>query len=150
VHIETVSRRKHWLPPGAAALLALLLLAGCPHPPPATGPEPLEGFYAKVAALVTTSTRSTLRADRAGQEQLRELLPTLAQQPTFNDLLAHVRAAQGLGGLPPLIEADVRFELSKPEHQAIRDGFASPEVQRQVVAAVVQGMTRALDQLAGG
>jgi hypothetical protein len=78
-----------------------------------------------VAALVTTSTRSTLRADRAGQEQLRALLPTLLQQQTLNDLLARVRAAQGLGGLPPLIEADVRFELSKPEHQAIREGFAS-------------------------
>ena len=152
MYIETISRRRRGLPPGAAAaaLLALLLLAGCPHSPPATGPEPLEGFYAKVAALVTTSTRSTLRADRAGQEQLRGLLPSLAHQATLNDLLARLRAAQGLGGLPPLIEADVRFELSKPEHQAIREAFASPAVQRQVVAAVIQGMTRALDQLAGG
>jgi len=145
-------RRRPGPSPGVAvvALLAVLALAGCPHTPPSPGPEPLEGFYAKVAALVTTSTRSTLRGDRPGQERLRGQLPALAQQPTLADLLARLRAAEGLGGLPPLIEADVRFELAKPEHQAVRDAYASAGVQRQVVGAVVQGMTRALDQLAGG
>ena len=150
VAVESRWRRGPYRGTALVALLAVLLLAGCPHSPPPTGPEPLEGFYAKVAALVTTSTRSTLRADRPGQERLRALLPSLVPQPTLQDLLDRLRASEGLGGLPPLIEADIRFELSKPEHQAVRDGYATPEVQRQVVGAVVQAMTRALDQLAGG
>lgn len=152
MHVGMESRWRQGPYRGTAllALLAVLVLAGCPHPPPTSGPEPLEGFYAKVAALVTTSTRSTLRGDRAAQERLRAQLSSLAQAPGLNDLLAGLRAAEGLGGLPPLIEADIRFELAKPEHQAIRDTYSSPEVQRHVVGAVVQGMTRALDQLAGG
>jgi len=64
-------------------------------------------------------------------------------------LIMALKSSEELRGLSQPIEADVNFELGKPEHQEIRDTFDAPDVQRSVVAAIIQGMRRALTQLEG-
>ena len=130
-------------------LSLLLLVTSCPKPQ-LDGLRPLEGFHDKVAAQVTTSVRGRLRGDEEKQEVLRTSLPLLEQQPTMADLLARLEAVEELQVLAQPIRASVNFELNKPEHQAIKSNFNSPDVQQQVVAAIVQGMRKALTQLEGG
>jgi hypothetical protein len=111
------------------------------------GPQPLEGFYAKVAALVTSDVRGRLRDQPDNQDALRAMLPALAEQPTSDSLLAELRAAESVSELADPIQRDIAFEASKPEHQDINEQIESAEVQKQLVTAIVDGMRRALEQL---
>lgn len=131
---------------GMVILSLLLLTTSCPRPERGTGPAPLEGFYAKVTALVTTSVRSHLRGNQDRQALLRASLPSLEGQPTMAQLMKALKSSEALSGLSRAIEADVNFELGKPEHQEVKSSFDTPDVQKSVVAAIIQGMRRALGQ----
>ena len=128
----------------AIALSFLLIFTGCfviYQPPPL---EPLAGFYAKVEVKVTTSVTSHLQGDPGKQKLLKARLPSFERQLTMSRFIVALREVKQLSELAELIEAGVTFELRKPEHQEIRSNFNSPDVQRRVVAAIVQGMRRAL------
>ncbi len=131
-------------------LLLLLLLTACPAPAPDPGPQPLADFSERVTALVTTTTRSHLREQPARQTALRTRLPALREAATVAALTAQLRQSPELEEMATVIESDIDFELTKPEHAQIRDRYDSVEVQRQVGQAVIQGMERPLTQLQGG
>ncbi len=129
--------------------ILLLLTTACP-PHQGTGPQPLKGFQEKVTALVTTSVRSHLRDDRAKQELLKAQLPSLEKKETMSQLIDELKRMDQLKELAEVISKDVTFELGKPENQEIKDKFDSPEIQREVVSAIILGTKRGLQQLGGG
>ena len=124
-----------------------VLLAGCNPPPPTPGPEPLDTFEERVAALVTTTTRGFLRDRPAAQAILNDRLPNFRQAPTLVQLLLDLQRPPELRELPPLIQNDIEFELEKPEYDELRERWDTPEVQQETVAAVTLGMERGLAQL---
>jgi len=127
-------------------LLSFFVLLACEHTPE-RGPEPLEGFFEKVTALVTTTLRSHLRGDLSKQRLLEERIPSFERMTHLNQLTTEMRVIESLKDLGDLIEKDVFFELQKPEHDKERDGFNSPEIQRSLILSITSGMKRALDQL---
>jgi len=128
-------------------LLILLLLIACSQPQPT--PEPLKGFFEKVTAMVTSTIRGQLRDNPPKQKLLVVQLPSLEKMATMNQLVEGLKGVDPLKNLGYLIEADIMFELQKPEHQHERNNFNSPEVQRAVVSAIITGMRRAMEQLKG-
>ncbi len=134
--------------PLASLLLLLLVAPSCrPADDPGAELDPLQSFCARVGALVTTSVRGRLRDDPAAAARLRSAGGALREQPTVADLLAALRTTTERPELASAVEADLRFELSKPEHAEVRAAYSTPRVQREVVLAVVQGIERALTQL---
>lgn len=135
---------------GMRLLLSLLLfLAACEHTPD-VGPEPLGGFFEKVTALATTTVRGQLRDNLSKQNLLAGQLPSLEKTLTMNQFMDELKGIDSLRDLAYFIESDVMFELQKPEHQSERTNFNNPEIQRQLVSAILAGMNRALNQLKGG
>lgn len=130
-------------------LSILLILAACEHSPE-IGPEPLAGFSEKVTALVTTTVRGQLRDNSPKQKLLVAQLPSFEKMATMNQLMDDLKAIDPLKNLAYLIEADIMFELQKPEHHYERSNFSSSEVQRQLVSAILAGMKKAIGQLQGG
>jgi len=135
---------------GAVFLLSLFLSLIACETTPDVGPEPLGGFNEKVAALVTTTVRSRLRENLPKQKLLEAQLPSLEKTLTMNQLMDELKGADPLKDLAYFIEMDVMFELEKPEHHRERISFNNPEIQRELVSAILTGMKRALDQLKGG
>jgi len=131
-------------------LLSILYSFASCSTPRGTGPVPLKTFQEKVTALVTTSVRSHLRGDTEKQEFLKARLPSLEKKATMSELTDELKGVEMLKELSGVIPKDVMFELGKPENQEIKDKFDSPEIQREVVSAIVLGMKRALQQLGGG
>jgi hypothetical protein len=127
----------------------LLFLAACEHSPE-IGPGPLAGFSEKVTALVTTTVRGQLRDNPPKQTLLAAQLPSFEKTATMNQLMDDLKGIDPLKNLAYLIEADIMFELQKPEHHYERSNFNSSEVQRQLVSAILAGMKKALAQLKGG
>lgn len=127
----------------------VLFWGACEHSPD-IGPQPLKGFFEKVTALVTTTVRGQLRDHPQRQQLLTAQLPSLEKTSTMIQLTEELKAIDPLKSLAYLIEADVMFELQKAEHHHERNHFNSPEVQRQVVSAIIAGMKMALSQLKGG
>ena len=127
----------------------LLSLAACEHSPE-IGPGPLAGFSEKVTALVTTTVRGQLRDNLPKQTLLAAQLPSFEKTATMNQLMDELKGIDPLKNLAYLIEADIMFELQKPEHHYERSNFNSSEVQRQLVSAILAGMKKALAQLKGG
>ncbi len=134
---------------GRAIPVLLLFLTACLTPPP-PGPQPLDTFSERITAFATTSTRGELRDQPASQARLRTALPQLREQATVEQLMARLRALEGLNELAGRIERSLEFELENPEHRQIRENYHTPEVQRRVVAAIILGMERGLEQLQGG
>ncbi|MBS3920100.1 MAG: hypothetical protein KG012_14605 [Deltaproteobacteria bacterium] len=130
-------------------LSILLILTACEHSPE-IGPEPLAGFFERVTALVTTTVRGQLRDNPPKQQLLTAQLSSLEKTATMNQLTEELKGIDSLKDLAYLIEMDIMFELQKPENQRERIGFNSPEIQRQVVSAIIAGMKKALAQLKGG
>ncbi|MBM4277033.1 MAG: hypothetical protein FJ130_04000 [Deltaproteobacteria bacterium] len=130
-------------------LSILLFLAACEHSPE-IGPEPLAGFFERVTALVTTTVRGQLRDNPPKQQLLTAQFPSLEKTVTMNQLMDELKGVDSFKDLAYLIEMDILFELQKPEHQRERIGFNSPEIQRQVVSAIIAGMKKALAQIKGG
>lgn len=130
------------------SLLFLLVLhwAACGHSPE-IGLQPLMGFSERVTVLVTTTVRSQVRDSIPKQQLLITLLPALEKYTTMNELTEGLKGTGVFRDLAYLVEADVMFELQKPEHHRERVHFNSPEIQRQVVSAILAGMRKALDQL---
>jgi len=127
-------------------LLSFLVLLACEHTP-GRGPEPLEGFFEKVTALVTTTLRSHLRGDLSKQRLLEERIPSFEKMTHLNQLITKMKEIESLKELSYLIEKDVFFELQKPEHEKERGRFNSPEIQQPLILSIISGMKRALDQL---
>ena len=130
-------------------LSILLVLAACEHSPE-IGPGPLAGFSEKVTALVTTTVRGQLRDNSPKQTLLAAQLPSFEKTATMNQLMDDLKGIDPLKNLAYLIEADIMFELQKPEHHYERSNFNSSEVQRQLVSAILAGMKKALAHLKGG
>jgi len=147
---EMISK-KHPIPIFKTFLLLsiLLFLIAC-ETTPEVGPEPLGGFNEKVTALVTTTVRGQLRENLPKQMLLEAQLPTLEKTPTMNQLMDELKGIDPLKDLAYFIEMNIMFELEKPEHQRERISFNHPEIQRQLVSAILTGMKRALGQLKGG
>lgn len=131
-------------------LLSILLsLTACGHSPE-IGPEPLTGFFERVTALVTTTVRGQLRDNPPKQQLLIAQLPSFEKMAAMNQLIDELKGIDPLKNLAYLIEADIMFELQKPEHHYERSNLNSPEVQRQLVSAILAGMKKAIGQLKGG
>jgi len=130
-------------------LMIALFVAACEHSPE-IGPEPLAGFFERVTALVTTTVRGQMRDNPPKQQLLTAQLSSLEKTATMNQLTEELKGIDSLKDLAYLIETDIMFELQKPENQRERIGFNSPEIQRQVVSAIIAGMKKALTQLKGG
>lgn len=143
--------RKHISPIyGSVFLLSILLfLTACSHSPEIK-PEPLTGFSEKVTALVTATVRGQLRDSPQRQQILRVQLPSFEKTVTLNQLTEELKGIEPLKDLAYLIETDVMFEIQKPEHQREKMNFHTPEIQREVVSAILAGMNKALVQLKGG
>jgi len=143
--------RKHLFPIFRIVFLLsiLLFLAACEHSPE-IDPGPLAGFSEKVTALVTTTVRGQLRDNPPKQTLLAAQLPSFEKTVTMNQLMDDLKGIDPLKNLAYLIEADIMFELQKPEHHYERSNFNSSEVQRQLVSAILAGMKKALAQLKGG
>jgi len=145
-----ISRKRLFLLFRIVFLLSILLfLAACEHSPE-IGPGPLAGFSEKVTALVTTTVRGQLRDNLPKQTVLAAQLPSFEKMATMNQLMDELKGIDSLKNLAYLIEADIMFELQKPEHHYERSNFNSSEIQRQVVSAIIAGMKKALTQLKGG
>jgi hypothetical protein len=129
--------------------ILLLSLAACEHSPD-IDPQPLTGFFEKVTALVTMTVRGQLRDNPPKQQLLVARLPSLEKAATMNQFMDEFKGLDPLKSLGYLIEADIMFEVQKPEHHYERSNFNSPEIQRQIVSAIIAGMKTALDQLKGG
>ena len=129
-------------------LSILLFLATCEHSPE-IGLGPLAGFSEKVTALVTTTVRGQLRDNPPKQQLLIAQLPSFEKMATMNQLMDELKGIDPLKNLAYLIEADIMFELQKPEHHYERSNFNSSEVQRQLVSAILAGMKKAIGQLKG-
>ena len=129
-------------------LSILLLLTACSQPE--LGPEPLAGFFERVTALVTTTVRGQLRDNPPKQQLLTAQLSPLEKTATMNQLTEELKGLNPIKDLAYLIEADIMFEIQKPEHHYERSNFNSSEIQRQVVSAIIVGMKKALAQLKGG
>jgi len=130
-------------------LSILLFLATCEHSPE-IGPQPLAGFSEKVTALVTTTVRGQLRDNPPKQKLFMAQLPSLEKKVTLIQVIDELKAIDSLKDIAYLIEADIIFELQKPEHYYERSNFNSSEVQRQLVSAILAGMKKAIGQLKGG
>jgi len=128
----------------------LFLLSSCVCTKHTPALEPLATFPQKIEVLVTTTVRGYLRGDTARQELLVKKIPSLETKSTVSEIYDELKNIEQLNRLPEMIEADIQFELKKPENQGIKDSFTEPGVQREVAAAVVHGMRRAIDQLGGG
>lgn len=134
---------------GTLLVPASFMLFSCGHSPD-TPPQPLMGFFERLTALVTTTVRGEIRESPSKQQLLIALLPRLENSFTMNELTEELKGTLVLRDLAYRIEADVMFELQRPEHHHERVHFNAPEIQRQVVSALVGGMKKALDQLKGG
>ena len=132
----------------ANILLISILFFACSQPE--LGPEPLAGFFERVTALVTTTVRGQLRDNPPKQTLLAAQLPSFEKMVTMNQLMEELKGIDPLKNLAYLIEADIMFELQKPEHHYERSNFNSPEVQRQLVSAILAGMKKAIGQLKEG
>jgi hypothetical protein len=130
-------------------LSILLILTACEHSPDIS-PGPLAGFSERVTALITTTVRGQLRDNPPKQKLFVAQLPSFEKMATMNQLMEELKGIDPLKNLAYLIEADIMFELQKPEHHYERSNFNSPEVQRQLVSAILTGMKRGLDQLKRG
>lgn len=130
-------------------LSILLILTACEHSPDIS-PGPLAGFPERVTALITTTVRGQLRDNPPKQKLLVAQLPSFEKMATMNQLMEELKGIDPLKNLAYLIEADIMFELQKPEHHYKRSNFNSPEVQRQLVSAILAGMKKAISQLKGG
>jgi hypothetical protein len=130
-------------------LSILLFLTACSHSPEIK-PEPLTGFSEKVTALATTTVRGHLRDNLPKQKLLTAQLPSFEKMATMNQLMEELKTIDSLKRLAYLIETDIMFELQKPEHQREKMSFNSPEIQIEVVSAIIMGMKKALVQLKGG
>lgn len=130
-------------------LSILLFLAACEHSPEIS-PGPLAGFSEKVTALVTTTVRGQLRDNLLKQKLLVAQLPSFEKMAAMNQLMDELKGVDPFKNLAYLIEADIMFELQKPEHHYERSNFSSSEVQRQLVSAILAGMKKAIGQLQGG
>ena len=130
-------------------IMIACILAAC-ETTPDVGPEPLGGFNEKVTTLVTTTVRGRLRENLQKQKLLEAQLPSLEKTLTMNQLMDELKGIDPLKDLAYLIETDIMFELQKPEHHRERTSFNNPEIQRELVSAILDGMKRALDQLKGG
>lgn len=144
--IHLIRNSRPGMPSVGLAIFFVFLLAACPQE---NRIRPPEGFSGKVTTLVTTSVRGTLRGDAEGQSLLKTALPSLSQKETYDEVLAALRVQERLSHLAEPINADVMFELRKPEHREVRDNFDTPAVQREIVSAVTAGMRQALGQLDG-
>lgn len=145
-----VLRRYPAMPIKLTILLSIFFFVPSCSTPRGTGPAPLTTFQKKVTALVTTSVRSHLREDTEEQKALKARLPSLQKKATMNELTDELNGVDELKELSGIIQKDVMFELGKPENRETKDRFNSPEVQREVVSAIILGMKRALQQLGGG
>ncbi len=130
-------------------LIIAFFLAAC-ETSPEISPRPLAGFFEKVTALVTTTVRGQLRDHLLKQQLLEAHLPSFERMTAMNQLTEELKTIEPLKNLAYLLEADILFELQKPEHHYERSHFNSPEVQRPLVSAIVAGMKKALAQLKGG
>lgn len=146
-----MTSRKHIFPICKTIFFFYLIfyLVACEHSPD-IGPQPLAGFFEKVTALVTTTVRGQLRDNPLKQQLLTAQIPSFEKTITMIQLTDHLKTIDPFKNLAYLIEADVMFELQKPEHHYERSNFNNPEIQRQVVSAIIAGMKKALDQLKGG
>ncbi len=124
----------------------LLICTSCIHQQN-NGPKILTGFSERLTALVTTTTRSNLRDDPLNQKFLTEKLPSLEKKTSLNQLMEELKMADPLKALAYLIEADVMFELEKPENKKQREHLNSYEVQNEIVSSIIAGIRRALSQL---
>lgn len=131
------------------SLSILTLFTSCAHSPE-TAPEPLTGFFDKVTALVTTTVRGQLRDNPSKQELLMEQLPSFEKKGTMNQIMDEMKEIPPLRDLAYFIETDIMFELRKSEHHKEKASFNAPEIQREVVSAIIAGMKTALAQLKGG
>ncbi len=129
--------------------LAFLLLSSCEHTPE-IAPEPLTGFSEKVTALVTTTVRGELRDNLLKQQLLMAQLPSFVKTLTMNQLMDELKKVDPLRDLAYFIETDILFELQKPEYQRENLSFNAPEIQAEIVSAIIAGMKKALDQIKGG
>lgn len=129
-------------------LLILLLLIACAQPEP--GPEPLKNFYERVTALVTTSIRGQLRDNLPKQKLLSAQLPSLQKKGSMGQVMEELKEIDYLKDLAYILEADIMFELQKPENHYEKNNFNSPEIQRELASGIIAGMKRALHQLKGG
>ena len=130
-------------------LSIFLILTACEHSPDIS-PGPLAGFSERVTALITTTVRGQLRDNPPKQKLLVAQLPSFEKMATMNQLMEELKGIDPLKNLAYLIETDIMFELQKPEHHYERSNFNSPEVQRQLVSAILAGMKKAIGQLKGG
>jgi|GEM_PF-845591 len=129
--------------------LVFSIVMACAQPSP-KDPEILTGFSEKVTALVTTTVRGNLRNDIGRQKLLMERIPFLEKNRTMNQLFNELKEIEKFKDLAYLVESDIWFELQKPEHQRERMSFHSPEIQREIISAIIAGMKKALSQLKGG
>src|SRR4030042_935182 len=134
---------------GIVFLLSILLILAACETSPDISPGPLAGFSERVTALVTTTVRGQLRDNPPKQKLLVAQLPSFEKMATMNQLMEELKRIDPLKNLAYLIEADIMFELQKPEHHYERINFNSPEVQRQLVSAILTGMKKAIGQLQG-
>lgn len=144
------AKRKTGAGPEAAALIGILFLAAACSHSPEIRPGPLTGFSEKVTGLATATARSQLRDHPLKQRLLKEQLPSLEKAATLNQLTDQLKGIEPFKELAYLLETDILFELQKPEHQREKRNFHSPEIQNQVVSAVLNGIKQALVQLRGG
>jgi hypothetical protein len=135
---------------GIVFLLSILLILSACETSPEISPGPLAGFSERVTALVTTTVRGQLRDNPPKQQLLIAQLPSFEKMAIMNQLMDDLKAIDHLKNLAYLIEADIMFELQKPEHDYERSHFNSSEVQRQLVSAILAGMKKAIGQLKGG
>lgn len=125
-----------------------LMLYSCSHRP-SKAPAILIGFYERITALVTTTTRSSLRDNPSKQKILVEKIPSLEKKTTFIELMEELKSQNSLKDLAYLIEADLMFELQRSEHIEERENFNSPIVQKKIVNAILSGIRQAMAQLMG-
>jgi len=112
-------------------------------------PKILIGFSERLTALVTTTVRSNLRENFTKQNLLREKLPFLEKKTTFSELMEELKITEHLKDIAYLIEADLMFELQKPENWNWRENYNSLEVQKEIFNATMAGIKQALSQLKG-
>lgn len=129
-------------------LMILLSLVYCIHKP-SNSPKILVDFSERVAALITTTIRSNLRNNFHKQNLLLERLSSLEKKTTFNRFIDELKLIDKLKDLAYLIEADIMFELQRPENWYRMEKFNSPEVQKEILNATLIGVKQGLSQLKG-
>ncbi len=129
-------------------VMGSLLIVGCVSPLLSLSrPKPYGSFYARITNRVSALTEWHLQDNVDVQERLDSLLPQLAQSHSVVDMRRRLRREHAVHPLLDDVTDFLEQELQRPRNEAVRKRRNDPLIEREIVAALIEGLEEALTRL---